>query len=143
MKKNNMLATTSLILSIISFIIFLVWPNSNAIIGLSLVIILGLTSIITGFIGKKQIKINNEKGDKLALTGIILGFIASIVSLLAVIGFAFMENPELSESICMMEQYTNNCVDNQDGTSTCTYAETAEVICSTKILKENQFKDEE
>lgn len=142
MKKNNMMALLSIVISIISLLVSILWPDgSTLMIGCSICIILAIASIIFGFIGRKQIKKSSEKGSSLALAGIIVSFIIIVWTSLALFGFMAMKDISYTDvALCPMDNYVNDCVDNGDGTSTCMYAKVYEIPCSTNVLKDNQFK---
>lgn len=78
--ERNTLATTSIILGVVSVL-------SVGLLGVMLAFLIGIAAIVTGFISLKQIKEKGQKGQGLAVFGIILGFLPIlVVVLLAMLG---------------------------------------------------------
>lgn len=141
MQKNNVSSMLSLVIALISLIAVIFFPENLVIVGASICIIIAVISIVLGFVGRKQIKSSNEKGKGLALAGIIIGFVTVIWSGLGIFGFLAMQDINFNDSsLCPMDNYVKDCVDNGDGTSTCKYMEQLEIPCSTDKLKDSQFK---
>ena len=138
-KKFNFISIISLISIIISIAVFLLWPDINtAIIGYGIVIFTSLIAIICGFIARSQIKKNKEKGKGIALTSIILGFIICIWSAFIIVFIYAIKDVKFNDSIICPK--VNNCIDNQDGTSTCYFQDALKIPCSTSNLTKEQFK---
>ncbi|TAF96838.1 MAG: DUF4190 domain-containing protein [Cytophagia bacterium] len=74
--KTNTLALVSAIAGVLGLVLFFVLPGVG--------ILLSLGAIILGFVGKSQIKKNDERGMGLAITGIVTGFLTFFILLLAV-----------------------------------------------------------
>lgn len=122
MKNKKNLAIASLILSILSLILSLILPTSSlttAKIYVIILILVSIVAIVLGFISK-----NDTKG--LATAGIVVGFVAFALSILNLSGLFIIEK-------------VNDCVDNNDGTSTCTYMG-KEMKVPTSYLKDEQIK---
>jgi hypothetical protein len=81
--KTNQLAVTAMVVSISSVVAILCsfCCSPLAILGLGG----GVTGTILGFMGRRQIQERGEQGDGMALAGIIVGFVAAALGLLAVV----------------------------------------------------------
>lgn len=137
--KKNLMSIVSLVAVIVALIIIVVWPDGDTvIIGLGITILLSIVAIACGFIGKSQIKKTKEKGKGLALTAIILGFIVCIFTAYTMFFLSAIKDINFNDPIiCPM---VSDCVDNGDGTSTCSFVGAYDVPCSTKNLTSEQFK---
>jgi hypothetical protein len=65
-RPTNVLAIVSLVTSIIG---------------------LGIVGIITGHIARRQIRASGESGDGIALAGLIIGYVVTVIEVLAIIAF--------------------------------------------------------
>ena len=86
-----------------------------------------------------QIKKKNQSGKiyaVLGLVGTILSFVIMIV--VGVVQIANMSEEELNDVLYC--PHATDCVDNGDGTSSCTSSNDSIIKCTTKLLKEDQFK---
>lgn len=121
MKNKKNFAVASLILSLLSLIPLIITPDSltGAKIFAIIAIFLGIAGIVLGFIGK-----STSKG--LSISGIILGIISCIILFTSLMG------------LLMIEKVTN-CIDNGNGTSTCSYLE-QQIEVSNSLLREDQIK---
>lgn len=137
--KKNLMSIVSLVAVIVALIILVVWPDGDtATIGLGITILVSIVAIVCGFIGKSQIKKTKEKGKGLALTAIILGFIACILAAYTMFILSAIKDVNFNDTtICPK---ASDCVDNGDGTSTCSFQGVYDVPCSTKNLTSEQFK---
>ncbi len=118
--KKKTLAILSLVLSILSIFPFLFAGSSNILILSIIGLFFAIVGVILGFIAFKEAK-------GLSLAGIIIGIICIIILVLGISGLYLIQNLE-------------NCVDNNDGTATCTYSG-VEVQVPIESLNENQMKE--
>lgn len=137
--KTNLFAILSLVAIIIDALVFIIWPDGDTVkLGLAICVIFAIVAFVLGIISRKQIKKSNEKGKGMALTSLILGIIMFIWTGYTLIIMYAIEDIEFNDQI-MCSQVTD-CVDNGDGTSTCSFAGVYEIPCSTDVLTEEQFK---
>ena len=141
MKKYNIMSLISFIIVIVVILLLFILPAGFEISGCITFIVLSIISIVFGFIGKSQVKKNNQKGKVLSLLGIIFGFIIVVLSGLALFGFLALQDINYSDAyLCPNDNYVEDCIDNKDGTSTCKYMDTLELKCTTDKLKDSQLK---
>lgn len=143
MKKTNSLAVVSFVISLCAIIFMLVWPDGDGVIlASSLGSVAAITGTVIGFVAKKKIKISGEKGNGIALAGIIIGIISAIFGIMSFLGFIAMQDINYNDAnLCPMDNLTKDCIDNGDGSSTCRYMDVYDVPCSTDKLKGSQFKE--
>lgn len=111
----------SLVLAIVSILtlMFTTGTIERATLFVGIGLVLAVVSIVFGFIGKSEAK-------GLSIAGIIIGIISFILVGLSLIGLIGMKN-------------ATDCVDNGNGTSTCTYMGT-EIEVPNSYIKEDQWK---
>ena len=135
--ETNKLAISALVCSILSGIIGFI-PSEAAFLGL-LYLGLLIATIVLSIMSFSQIKKKNQKGKifaVLALVGLFLAFVLSLV--IGIIQIGNMTETERNDMLFCT--YVTDCVDNNDGTSTCVYVDETEKTCTTDLLKKDQFK---
>ena len=138
-EKKNTLSLISMILAIVSALVFLFYPDQDTLaIELIIIGIVCIVSLVLGIIAKKQIaKTDGMKGKSMATTGIVISIILIILCGISGYGLAILNNQDLRDQyVCPM---TTDCVDNEDKTSTCSYFST-EVVCTTDKLDEANYE---
>ena len=125
----------SLILAIVSLIISLLCPSNYAFIGLTIAIALAVAAIV---LNKMSVKENTDGKNSKSST--VIAIISIAIAGLSMIAVIAMNNDKLRNSIfCSNESMVKECVNNNDGTSTCKYMSES-IKCTTEKLKESQFK---
>lgn len=142
MEKNTK-ATVSFVIALIALLILLFWPTMKlAAVMFAISTIAAIVAIVLGFQSNKIAKENEGKGKGLATAGIIIGFIAAIWGLLALVGVFALSNVNVSsEVLCPDTTKVSNCVNNQDGTATCKYMNSIDLTCTTDKLVETQYNN--
>lgn len=137
--KMNLMAKLSIVAGVIALLVFLFWPNVEALkTGIVLGAAFALASVVLGIVALKQIKKSKEKGKGISIAMIISGIILVMLEGLALLGIEAMEDASFNDAVYCPE--AKNCVKNEDGTSTCNYMDLYEIPCTTEYLKEEQFK---
>ena len=137
--KSNRMSIISLISLIIAFLVFLFWPSKDTVIvAFAVIILFSMIAIVCGFIARSQIKKTSEKGNGMALASIILGFILFFLSAFTMFFMLAIKNVDFNDSTLCSQ--VNDCIDNNDGTSTCNLQDSFEIPCSTGKLTTEQFK---
>ena len=133
---KNKLGIISLVLAVLSLILGFI--DSDAAI-VDLLYFGGLIgAFVLSIVALSQIKKKNQDGKifaVLGLVGSILVFVVSIILVVAAIGN--MDEQEKNDLLYC--PYASECVDN-NGISSCKYVDGKDITCTTKDLKEEQFK---
>lgn len=140
-KKTNNLAIVALVLMIIN--IALMWVPSDFINPMYVIIgmvVIAIVQAVVARVAKKQIANNDkEKGMGMAKTCLILGILGAVFFSISLMGLYILDNDEMRNAyICPQ---ATNCVDNNDGTSTCKYS-TYDIICNNKTEENNELPKE-
>ena len=131
----NKIGIVSFALAILSIIVIFIpatWTNTLYYISILGVLVMSIVALV-------QIKKKNQSGKiyaVLGLVGTILSFVIMIV--IGVVQIANMSEEELNDVLYC--PHATDCVDNGDGTSSCTSSNDSIIKCTTKLLKEDQFK---
>ena len=101
-------------------------------------IVISVVALVLAIIYKKQA---DKKG--MITASIVIAIICIVFNLLALLGYAVMNNPDMAKTLCVNHALVKDCVSNNDGTSTCLYAGSTELTCNDEDLSDSQYvKDE-
>ena len=134
---KNKIGIASFVLAILSIIMLLI-PSEATWLG-AVYFIVVLAGLVMSIVALVQIKKKNQSGKVyavLGLVGTILSFV--IMFVVGVVQVANMSEEEFNDMIYC--PYATDCVDNDDGTSSCVYVDDSTVKCTTDLLKEDQFQ---
>lgn len=131
-QKTNKLAIISLVIMIVN-IAFLFFPETEKvptnyiIVGM---LVLAIIQIVVSSMAKKEIsKDETQKGMGMAKTAFVFGLFAAVFLSVSLLGLYMLNNDEMRNTyICPQ---ATDCVDNEDGTSTCKFSN-EEIICNNK-----------
>ena len=138
---KNTKATIGFVCSLVGLIFGLLLPVSLLVIGSIICIILTIVGVVLGFMTKKEIGGDKEKGEGLRKASVIMGFIVIGYIILVDLTFYILGNPDLSVNVCSNESMTSSCEKDSNGISNCSYMGQYDVVCKDEVLNEKQYKD--
>lgn len=98
-----------------------------------------LGGLVMSIVALVQIKKKNQSGKIYAVLGLV-GTILSFVIMIVVGVVQIANTPEEELNDVLYCPLATDCVDNGDGTSSCTSFDDSTIKCTTKLLKKDQFK---
>lgn len=131
--KYNVLSIFSLVLSILS-IMSLFFDVS-----LNIVVTLFIITVLVSLLGIFQCKISDQKGMYFSIVSLsIIGIILIYIMINTYFTFKSLNEEEMNIKVkCSVAK---ECIDNNDGNSTCKYLSNNSIICPNKYLSKNQYK---
>ena len=140
---KNKKAVIGFVCSLVGLILGFCLPISLLVIGSIICGILGIVGIVLGFMTKKEIDGDKEKGEGLRKASVIIGFVLIGYLLLANFMFYVLGNTDLNISVCSNETLTSSCKKENGGVSKCSYMGQYEIVCKDEVLNEKQYINSE
>jgi len=140
-KKLNKNTIIALILIISGIGLYFIWPDINTGDIISFICaVLFLIAVIFSSIALCQ---KLKKGKVLTIISLIISILLMIYSVVSGLSFMILKDINITDEVyCTQTELIYDCIDNNDGTSTCKAKdlEGMNIPCSTDKLKEIQFK---